>query len=369
MRPRDRIEHAITRLAAVGGRVGWMARRLLGWPERFDVAELYRLLLGRTPASGEIDGKLGKHWRDTVAEILASQEWDRHQGRAFADRFLHGIAGFSADVEATRDDLELLFRQTQTYWHDVGSAPQTAYWSVLTTETLTTPPTVDQIRAFYDSGNQIGRTLTSIATMLRPAFSLSNCRVLEFGCGLGRVLQYFVGKTRHCEGWDFSQPHLELLETNLITLLRRDRAAFCTRLVESIDLPNGHEGFDLVYSVLVLQHNPPPLMAHFLRCLLRLLAPGGMALIHVPIAPAAPGYSFSMDDYRSGSARSMEMHAIPRAAVLRIASEEGTRLSWSAYTHWCGPDLLSELMAFTKSQGRPERKHLILPPEVSLANA
>jgi SAM-dependent methyltransferase len=103
-------------------------------------------------------------------------------------------------------------------------------------------------------------------------------RALDFGCGVGRLSQALAGYADQVVGVDISAPMLE-------TARRIDRThGRCTFVHnETPDLrqfPDGH--FDLVYSVLVLQHLPRPVIDGYLPELLRVLRPGGTAVIQLP---------------------------------------------------------------------------------------
>lgn len=343
---KQRVIDALVRLAKAPGRVGWLARRLLGWMEPEDITRLYTLFLGRSPSDAEMHAALGKHWRSGVEDTLALPDRDRQQERKYALRLLDRAENFTVSVDATREELDVLFRATQSYWQQAGSDERTAYWSILTHDEWRSAPRGEELTAFYDTGRQFSEMLTALARELCPAFSLPQARVLDFGCGIGRILLHFVGKAAHCEGWDFSQSHLDTLETNLRGVFGLE--GFSTRLLDSPDIAQPEQTFDFVYGVLVLQHNPPPLMAHLLRGVLRTLAPGGLAFMHIPTAPLFPGYSYSVERYRTGSVEDMEMHAIPLSTVLRIAKEERVEVPWAKYTNWCGPAVLSQLFVFTR---------------------
>lgn len=308
------------------------------------MARLYRLFLTRGADAWEVDEKRGRPWLRLVEEFLSSEERQHVEARAHAGRLMRGLAAFSVHTEASADELEMLFRRTQEYWRQAGSAPESVYWSVLTADPLRDPsPAV--IRSFYETGREVAEQLIDAASKARPGFALEHAAVLDFGCGVGRVLRHFVNRAARCEGWDFSGSHLDVLEQNFKDM--GVEGDFRLRVMDSIEVASA-SCFDLVFSVLVLQHNPPPLMAHLLRSLLRLVAPGGVALVHVPTAQLAPEYRFSIEDYRSTRPRDMEMHAIPREAMFRIADEEGMRVSSTSFTDWCGGDVLSELVAFTR---------------------
>lgn len=103
-------------------------------------------------------------------------------------------------------------------------------------------------------------------------------RALDFGCGVGRLSQALAEYADEVIGVDISASMLEMAR-------RIDRTdSRCTFIHnDSADLgrfPDGH--VDLVYSVLVLQHLPRPMIDRYLAELLRVLRPGGTAVVQVP---------------------------------------------------------------------------------------
>jgi hypothetical protein len=90
-----------------------------------------------------------------------------------------------------------------------------------------------------------------------------------------------------------------------------------SRLADLDELP----AFDVLFSILVLQHNPPPVIAHIIDRLLRGLKPGGVAYFQVPTFRA--GYRFSTKEYLESSGQGMEMHVLPQRYIFPIAGRNG----------------------------------------------
>jgi hypothetical protein len=78
--------------------------------------------------------------------------------------------------------------------------------------------------------------------------------------------------------------------------------------------------------VIVLQHNPPPLIAHILRKLLDALRPGGVAFFQLPTY--SRGYRFEVAKYLRSKARadSVEMHVLPQAEVFSIVASHSCEM-------------------------------------------
>jgi SAM-dependent methyltransferase len=130
---------------------------------------------------------------------------------------------------------------------------------------------------FFRSGEtEVGR-LT--ADMQRLGYPVKRERALDFGCGVGRLTRALAPHFRHCDGVDVSTP--------MIAAARKLNTAFpsCEFLLNSDpDLrmfPRGH--FDLIYSVLVLQHLPTrAAIAAYVSDFARVLAPGGLLVCQIP---------------------------------------------------------------------------------------
>jgi SAM-dependent methyltransferase len=105
-------------------------------------------------------------------------------------------------------------------------------------------------------------------------------RVLDFGCGAGRLSQALAEHADEVVGVDVSPPMLEMARE----LDTADRCTFV--LNESQDLSQFADGtFDLVYSELVLQHLPATVIDGYLAEFVRVLAPTGVALLQCTTRP------------------------------------------------------------------------------------
>jgi hypothetical protein len=81
-------------------------------------------------------------------------------------------------------------------------------------------------------------------------------------------------------------------------------------------------GMDFFHSVLVLQHNPPPLIADILSAAFSGLARGGCAFFQVPTY--LTNYKWDYDEYVTRTtAEELEMHVLPQSAVFGLAAAAG----------------------------------------------
>lgn len=103
-------------------------------------------------------------------------------------------------------------------------------------------------------------------------------RALDFGCGIGRLTQALCDHFDRCDGVDIAP-----------SMIARARAAnrYGERCQYHVnDRPDlrlfGAGSFDLVLSIIVLQHMEPAYSTRYMREFIRVLRPGGVAVFQVP---------------------------------------------------------------------------------------
>ncbi len=103
---------------------------------------------------------------------------------------------------------------------------------------------------------------------------------LDFGCGVGRVSRALTTRFDHVVGVDISETMLERgreMNSGIANLELVHNAAPDLRVL-------GEQRFDLVYSSIVLQHQPSHAIARgYVDEMVRLLAPGGKLVFQIPL--------------------------------------------------------------------------------------
>lgn len=278
----------------------------------------YRLFLGREPENEAV-----------IAEHVGNSPDLRTLRRTFTEgsefnvslttrMTLHGDE--PARVVETDGDpalLRRLFEHVNQSWQHLGETDP--YWSVLTAPEYRGKPSAEHIVRFFASGEaEVGRARHALARVGVELDGHGTC--LEYGCGLGRVTRHLAPHFTKTTGVDISAAHL--------TLARQLAAADGVRSVdwmhlESLDSLANLPEADFVYSVIVLQHNPPPVIERILSAFARILRPGGIAYFQMPTYRA--DYEFRLADYvrTQLGKKGMEMHAFPQQRVFQIFADAG----------------------------------------------
>jgi len=151
------------------------------------------------------------------------------------------------------------------------------YFGVLASPVFRTAAQDPSVHArFFATGEaHVARVFATIVTHLDPDFTPD--RVLDFGCGVGRLAIPFARSARDVVGVDVSPAMLVEAAANA------QRAAL-TNLswVRGDDTLSGVVGaFDLVHSFIVLQHIPRSRGEQLMSRLADRVRPGGVAALHI----------------------------------------------------------------------------------------
>ena len=131
-------------------------------------------------------------------------------------------------------------------------------------------------REFFESSKPYAHHVMAMVHMYVDSHFAPK-KILDFGCGVGRLLVPFAGVAEEVVGVDVSPSMLVEARRNM-----DERHLRNVRLVRSDDALSALEGeqFDFVHSCLVLQHIPIARGRALFERLLALLRPGGAGAIH-----------------------------------------------------------------------------------------
>jgi len=224
------------------------------------------------------------------------------------------------DTDVEQLTLKALMAHTGQVWHRLGETEP--HFSVLSNPMFTSDRIGETRDAFYASGEDDVLRLKGTAERCGVQLPLQGT-CLELGCGVGRMTLWLAKSFRRVIGVDISASHLAIAEQNVrLEGCRNVELRHVNRLEAVANFPT----FDFFCSVIVLQHNPPPVIRWLLVAILSKLNPGGVAIFQVPTV--LPNYQFDADAYLADppSLGVMEMHAIPHEAVLSAIEEAGCKL-------------------------------------------
>ena len=220
-------------------------------------------------------------------------------------RFIPGLARVAKALDgAERHNAQLIgeVQRLNGYLHQLNFVEPESLAETAPGENLPVPAGVlrylvagtDDLAWFLGAG-QLGRkTLDDL--LAKRGRSLAGCpKILDFGCGCGRVTRHLKGLTGVAvHGCDSNARAIRWCERNL------DFADFLVNGLEP-PLPYADGSFDLIYAFSVFKHLNDALQGRWMDELRRALAPGGLLVVTVHGDKCAEGLNLGeRADYDAG---------------------------------------------------------------------
>ncbi|MBW8778112.1 MAG: class I SAM-dependent methyltransferase [Burkholderiales bacterium] len=175
---------------------------------------------------------------------------------------------------------------TDTEWEKWGR--QDPYFGVITADRFRSNRLNDEALAeFFASGeHHVDGVLRSCRTYFGGEFAPK--RILDFGCGVGRLVIAFAQKSEEVVGVDISDSMLSEAARNCA-----ERGLVNVALVRSDDQLSQVRGkFDLIHSAITLQHIDVARGRQIIQRLLRLVATDGAVALHLTYAKRVHASTF-----------------------------------------------------------------------------
>lgn len=263
------------------------------------------------------------------------------------------------DADASVEQLARLYARIEATWAAFGK--EDPHWSVITGEQYRKGFLAQEMENFLEMGREnVDRVACALS---RQGLDLADVsRVIDFGCGVGRVSAAFAARGCKVTGVDISASHLQEARAHFEKAqLAGAEFTLLSTLADIEKLPQ----VDLVYSLIVLQHNPPPLIATLLRALLRRVRNGGLTYFQVPTYKT--GYDYDVDADLEHDSGTMEMHVLPQSAIFQILKEEGFSVLEVTEDGSCGDaDYRSSVFLAIKAPVPPSPFQPLAPDEVNV---
>ena len=253
---------------------------------------------------------------------------------------------YDVEYKSSSENITKMLLHIVNIWESYGQ--DETYWSVLTADSfLKENINKDIIENFYDTGKSTMRYIENTLKRCDEWEKLSRQNCMEYGCGVGRVTVQLAKVFKNVTGLDISHGHLKLAEKRInnlcITNINFQR-------VQNLDELGQLPKYDFIFSVIVLQHNPPPVIAVIIETFFKLLKVSGSVMFQIPVQ--IKDYSFSISDYLKDMQKydTMEMHMLPQDKILAIARKNDCSLLECHNDGWVGSpnSMISQTFVFKR---------------------
>jgi 2-polyprenyl-3-methyl-5-hydroxy-6-metoxy-1,4-benzoquinol methylase len=281
----------------------------------------YRLILLREPESEAAVEQLAaagspREMRDV---LLRSAELRGQSGFPVQTAMTGLEPPQPVQLDVTDAERERLFSMVHSVWRQLGK--DKPHWSVLSSNEFLPENMGTRSEAFYETGEWHVQLV--MRTLERNGLAVpAEGTCLDYGCGLGRLSFALARRFRLVAGADVSEVHLDIARREAE---HRGIGNVTWHHVADVRSVKALPDADLLVSLIVLQHNPPPVMRELFARMLGRLRPGGVAVIQMPTYLPG-GYRFRVADYLATGGRDMEMHPLPQREAFRVVREAGVEM-------------------------------------------
>jgi len=307
----------------------------------------YQLILGREPENADAVAAWAAGAPDLMSlrsQFLNSEEFLNSRVVRLPVSLDWG-AESRIDVNVPAGLLHQMLDRVAKTWQGLGSTQP--FWSVLSSDEYKMERFGEHADTYWESGKgDVDRLNAWLKRNGIPAFG-GNHSCCEYGCGTGRVTRWLADQFSRVVALDISMPHIELAQSHM---KRAGKSNVSFRHIDSLAFLNQKvQPVDVFFSFLVLQHNPPPIIAVILNTVLQWLKPGGVAFFQVPTY--SPNYCFIAEDYLQHPSQTMEMHILPQRHVQAIAGRQNCEMIEVQPDPYIGfPDWISNTFLLRKKR-------------------
>jgi len=282
----------------------------------------YRLFLDRDPENETVVEEKAKVCPNTLElrRLFMNSEEFKTKNSVFPTLSGHEPP-IIVESSVSDNELQKIFAHVQSSWTSLGL--NDPYYSVLTQgkfwKKLMSKRRIDE---FYESGKtEVDRMFKTLERNYIDRAAFHKC--LDFGCGAGRISRWLAEEFETVHAYDVSKNYLEMAQKYLGS---KELSNVHFHQLTSVDDLGDFPKVDLIYSVIVLQHNPPPIIHRIIVQFMKALNPGGVAFFQVPTYHKE--YHFLLEEYLGNESfqDEMEMHVLPQRAVFEILREENCEL-------------------------------------------
>jgi SAM-dependent methyltransferase len=310
-----------------------------------DVEQAYRLFLGREPENRAVVvecAKANRNLADLRRTFLNSREFRELLGQP-ASTAASETPGFKpliwpespVETDVSEDLVDRMVERVEQQFQYLGKTEP--YWSVISSERYLSRNMAGRENDFFESGKGVVDDL--IAALRRydidPA-AVTKC--FELGCGVGRSTVWLAERFPEVIAADISKPHLQIAAE---ALRAKGNSNASLLQIGSVSRLQEIRDYDLFFSIIVLQHNPPPIIKRILGIILNNLRPGGLAYFQVPTYSL--NYRFIPSTYLASplDPTQPEMHVLPQPALFDLLIQNGCRLIEIREDGASGPTFIS----------------------------
>jgi SAM-dependent methyltransferase len=309
--------------------------------------------LGREPKAARVERLLSRRVTSARLQKILSQapttkrKSDRrksetdHPRKSGPGPKLLGAGKPPIDVDASPELLQQLLSHVEGVWQGLGE--ERPYWSVLTGYEAEKFDARSKEK-FYASGRpQVELFDLALTRAGVDRKSLHTC--FELGCGVGRVTTWLADRFENVIGADISPPHIALARE---AAKERGKNNIEFLHVAKMSVLENLPSFDAFFSVISLQHSPPPVMSFVLANILKRLSAGGVGYFQIPTQLL--NYKFNAEAYLSDlqSHKRMEMNALPQKSLFEVIDASGCRVLEFRDDRHSGPTKLSNTILVQK---------------------
>jgi 2-polyprenyl-3-methyl-5-hydroxy-6-metoxy-1,4-benzoquinol methylase len=248
------------------------------------------------------------------------------------------------EYECAPQILDKILAHIESVWTVYGATEP--HWSVVSTSAFRADVIDQNIQAFHDSGRNEVENLKRLLN--RTSIDPSTFQVaLEYGCGVGRVTRWLANVFPVVYGVDISTNHLSLAKSYF---QQEGVNNIKTILIQSLQNIDALPRYDFLYSKIVLQHNPPPVIYLILNKLCEKLNPGGSGVLQIPTY--CLNYTFKASDYVESMEQinRMEMHVLPQPVIFDVLARHHCHCREVSRDHLVTTmDYVSTTFVFTKT--------------------